>query len=135
MNISAIEYKGGLRTEAVHLRSGKVIVTDAPTDNKGRGEAFSPTDLLATSLGCCALTIMGIKAAEHGLDIDGTRVRITKIMESNPRRVGEIVAEFDLPKNNFSDKDKRLLENSARACPVAQSLSPQLKQTMIFNWQ
>jgi uncharacterized OsmC-like protein len=134
MKISAIEYLGGLRTSSIHLRSGKTIITDAPPDNNGKGEAFSPTDLLSTSLGCCMMTIMGIVAERHGLDLTGTKIDITKNMESNPRRVGEIIVEMALPKNNFSDKDKQLLENAALTCPVAKSLHPDLKQTVIFNW-
>ncbi|HET6991093.1 MAG TPA: OsmC family protein [Bacteroidia bacterium] len=134
MKISSIEYLGGLRTSATHLKSGKNIITDAPPDNNGKGEAFSPTDLLSTSLGCCMLTIMGIVAERHSLDITGTKVDITKNMEANPRRVGEIVVEMTLPKNNFTDKDKILLENAALTCPVAKSLHPDLKQTVVFNW-
>ena len=135
MKISSIEYLGGLRTSSVHLKSGKIVITDAPPDNNGKGEAFSPTDLLSTSLGCCMLTIMGIIAERHSLNIDGTKVDITKNMEANPRRVGEIIVEMTLPKNNFSDKDKQLLENAALTCPVAKSLHPDLKQTVIFHWQ
>jgi putative redox protein len=135
MKISTIEYLGGLRNTSTHLRSGQVIITDAPPDNNGKGEAFSPTDLMSTSLGCCMLTIMGIVAERHQLDITGTKVDITKIMAANPRRVAEIVVEMTLPGNNFSEKDRRLLENAAHTCPVALSLHPDLKQTVIFNWQ
>jgi putative redox protein len=135
MKIAAIEYLGGLRTTAIHLKSGQQIVTDAPPDNNGKGEAFSPTDLMSTSLGCCMLTVMGIVAERHSLDISGTKVEITKNMEANPRRVGEIVVEMTFPKTDFSDKDKQLLENTALTCPVAKSLHPDLKQTVIFHWQ
>ncbi|MBK7182180.1 MAG: OsmC family protein [Bacteroidetes bacterium] len=134
MATSKITYTGNLRTQAVHLQSGNTIITDAPTDNNGKGEAFSPTDLLATSLGCCMLTIMGIVADRHSINIEGTTVEITKNMESNPRRVGEIVVVFTMPKNNFSDKDKDLLEHAAHTCPVAKSLSAELKQTIVFNY-
>ena len=134
MKISAIEYLGDLRTTAIHLGSKNEIITDAPLDNNGKGEAFSPTDLLSTALGSCMLTIMGIVANRHELNITGTKVDITKRMESNPRRVSEIVVEMTLPKNGFSDKDKQLLENAAMTCPVAKSLHPDLKQTVIFNW-
>jgi putative redox protein len=134
MKTSKIAYLGNLRTEAVHLQSGIKIITDAPTDNNGKGEAFSPTDLMSTSLGSCMLTIMGIVAQRHEINIEGTTIDITKIMESNPRRVGEIIVEFQMPKNNYSDKDKQLLENAARTCPVAQSLKAELKQTVIFNY-
>lgn len=134
MATSKITYNGNLRTEAVHLQSGTTIITDAPTDNNGKGEAFSPTDLLATSLGCCMLTIMGIVADRHGIDIVGTTIDITKIMESNPRRVGEVIVAFTMPKNNYSDKEKELLEHAAHTCPVAKSLSAELKQTIVFNY-
>jgi uncharacterized OsmC-like protein len=134
MATSKITYTGNLRTQAVHLQSGNTIITDAPTDNNGKGEAFSPTDLLATSLGCCMLTIMGIVADRHSINIEGTTVEITKNMESNPRRVGEIVVVFTMPKNNYSDKDKDLLEHAAHTCPVAKSLSAELKQTIVFNY-
>jgi putative redox protein len=134
MKTTKITYTGNLRTQAVHLQSGNTIITDAPTDNNGRGEAFSPTDLMATSLGSCMLTIMGIVAQRHTIDIEGTEVEITKIMEANPRRVGEIVVEFTMPKRNYSSKEKELLENAAHTCPVAKSLSSELKQTVIFNY-
>jgi putative redox protein len=128
------KYLGELRTEAKHVRSGSTLITDAPIDNKGRGEAFSPTDLLATSLGSCAMTIIGIAAQNHGFNVDGTGMRITKIMAESPRRVAEVVIEFDFPKNNYSDKEKAIIENAARTCPVAKSLHPDLKQTMEFNF-
>ncbi len=134
MKTSKIAYLGNLRTEAVHLQSGIKIITDAPTDNNGKGEAFSPTDLMSTSLGSCMLTIMGIVAQRHEINIEGTTIDITKIMEANPRRVSEIIVEFQMPKNNYSEKDKQLLENAAKTCPVAQSLKVELKQTVIFNY-
>ena len=128
------KYPGDLRTHATHVRSGSTLITDAPLDNQGKGEAFSPTDLLATSLGSCAMTIIGIAAKTHGFNVDGTAIRITKIMADNPRRVGEVVVEFDFPKNNYSSKEKAIIENAARTCPVAKSLHPDLKQTVIFNF-
>lgn len=134
MKTSKITYRGNLRTEAVHLKSGNSIITDAPPDNNGKGEAFSPTDLLATSLGSCMLTIMGIVAERNGIDLKGTSVEITKIMEANPRRVGEIIVEFSMPANNYTEQEKKLLENAAHTCPVAKSLSAELKQTVIFNY-
>jgi putative redox protein len=134
MKTSKIIYQGDLRTEATHLQSGRTFITDAPLDNNGKGEAFSPTDLLATSLGCCMLTIMGIVAGRNSINIDGTTIEITKKMESNPRRVSEIVVEFEMPQRNYSEKEKVLLENAARTCPVAKSLSPELIQTVIFNY-
>ncbi|CDN32839.1 putative stress-induced protein OsmC [Mucinivorans hirudinis] len=124
-------YLGELRTQAEHLQSGTKIITDAPTDNQGKGEAFSPTDLLATSLGSCMLTIMGIAARTHGFDIDGTRVTTTKVMGTNPRRVVEVILEMQFP-NNYEDKHKRIIEAAAKECPVANSLHPDLKQTVTF---
>lgn len=134
MATSKITYKGGLRTSAVHLRSGNEIITDAPVDNKGKGEAFSPTDLLATSLGNCMLTIVGIAAAEHGFDIDGTTVEITKVMAESPRRVSEIVVTFQFPENDYSDKVKAIIERSAKTCPVEYSLHPDIVRTVTFNY-
>jgi uncharacterized OsmC-like protein len=133
MITSKITYQGNLRTEATHQLSGKSIITDAPPDNNGKGEAFSPTDLLATSLGSCMLTIMGIVAERNQINMEGITVKITKIMASDPRRVGEIIVEFRMQKN-YTDKEKALLENAAKTCPVAKSLSPDLKQTIIFNY-
>ncbi|HRG38847.1 MAG TPA: OsmC family protein [Bacteroidia bacterium] len=134
MKTSKIVYNGKLRTEATHLRSGKTIITDAPVDNNGKGEAFSPTDLLATSLGCCMVTIMAMAADKNNINIDGTSIEITKIMAANPRRVSEIIVEFTMNGNQYSDKEKELLEHAAHTCPVALSLSAELKQTVIFNY-
>ncbi len=127
-------YLGNLRTEATHVRSGQKIVTDAPVDNQGKGEFFSPTDLLATALASCMLTIMGIAARTHGFDIDGTEVKITKVMGVNPRRVVEVIVELNFPRN-YSVKEKRIIELSAKECPVANSLHPDLKQTVVFNYK
>lgn len=127
-------YEGGLRTRAKHLASGIEIITDAPVDNQGKGEAFSPTDLLSASLGSCMLTIMGIAANTHGINMDQTRIRITKIMAANPRRVAEVQIEFDMLANDYSDKEKTILEHAARTCPVALSLHPDLVQSITFNW-
>lgn len=129
------KYIGELRTEAMHVRSGNKIITDAPVDNQGRGEYFSPTDLLATALGSCMLTIMGISARTHGFDIDGTDVKITKIMGTNPRRVVEVVVELTFPHNNYSLKERKLLELAAKECPVANSLHPDLKQNVVFKFK
>ncbi len=127
-------YSGNLRTEAVHELSGTKIITDAPLDNHGKGESFSPTDLLATALGSCMLTIMGISAPVYGYSIDGTTVETEKIMGTNPRRVVEVKITFNFPKNNYTDKQKRAIESSARTCPVANSLHPDLKKTIVFNY-
>lgn len=126
-------YTGDLRTQATHLQSNNTITTDAPLDNQGRGEFFSPTDLLATSLGSCMLTIMGIAARTHGFNIDGTEVDITKVMGTSPRRIVEIVVELHFP-TDYEAKVKRILEVSAHECPVANSLHPALKQTVIFHY-
>jgi uncharacterized OsmC-like protein len=134
METSRVIYLGDLRTEALHLKAGQIIFTDAPVDNQGKGEAFSPTDLLATSLGVCAITVVGIAARTHGFNVDGTTIKITKIMASEPRRVGELVVEFDFPATNYSDKEKAIITNTIKTCPVSQSLSPNLKQTFIINF-
>lgn len=127
-------YLGELRTENEHLQSGCKLITDAPLDNQGRGEAFSPTDLVATALGDCIMTIMGIKARDKGIDLDGTRIEITKIMAANPRRIGEIQVIFRFPDKTYSEKDKKLLEAVSKTCPVALSLNPDIKQNVQFIW-
>ncbi len=128
-------YQGDLRTQAKHVQSGNELITDAPTDNQGKGEAFSPTDLLATALGSCMLTIIGIAANTHGFNIDGTEVKITKIMANNPRRVAEVVVEFFFPASHtYSAKEKLIIEKAAMECPVAKSVHPDLKQTVTFNY-
>jgi uncharacterized OsmC-like protein len=133
---SQIIYKGELRTEAKHLQSGTVIETDAPTDNRGKGEKFSPTDLLATSLGNCMLTIMGIKARDMQVDLSNTKIDITKIMKADPRRVGGIHVEFHFPEELQLDaKQKAILENAALTCPVAKSIHPDIEMDVKFNWQ
>lgn len=131
---STIIYKGDLRTKATHTRSGVTITTDAPVDNQGKGECFSPTDLLATSLGCCMVTIMGIAARTHGFNIDGTKIDVQKVMGTNPRRVVEVIVDLYFPHNNYTAKERKLLEASAKECPVAQSLHPNLKQTVRFHF-
>ena len=125
-------YSGDLRTQATHLASGNTLITDAPVDNNGRGEAFSPTDLVCAALGSCMMTIMGIVARRHDLDLAGTQIEITKIMAADPRRIAEVILQFTLPAKHFTDKDRALLEHAARTCPVALSLHPDLKQTLSF---
>ena len=134
MNTSEVVYKGELRTTAIHLKSNKEIITDAPIDNNGKGEAFSPTDLLATSLGCCMLTVMGIVAKRHNINMDGTKVEVLKVMAESPRRVSEIHIDMHFPKNNYSQKEKELLEHTALTCPVAKSLHPDIKQKTRFHF-
>lgn len=132
---SKIVYQGDLRTEAIHLKSGTAIQTDAPTDNHGKGERFSPSDLVATALGSCMMTIMGIAARTHGMNIDGTTCDIEKIMVTEPRRIGEIKATLTLPKSQqYSDKEKKILEHAALTCPVFESLHPDCKKTIEFIW-
>jgi putative redox protein len=132
---SQIIYEGNLRTVATHLQSGTVIETDAPTDNQGKGERFSPTDLVATALGNCMLTIMGIKARDMKMDIEGTQIDITKIMIADPRRIGEIKVVINFPGSLKSDEKQRtIIERAAMTCPVFESLHPDLKKDVEFKW-
>ena len=128
------KYLGDLRTHSIHLKSGNELITDAPVDNNGKGEAFSPTDLLAASLATCMLTIMGIAAKKHGLAIEDTKCQVTKIMAANPRKIAEIVLQFDFPANQFSEEQKQILKDAAFSCPVALSLNADLKKTVSFNF-
>jgi putative redox protein len=127
-------YTGELRTEATHVKSGVRVITDAPADNQGKGESFSPSDMLAAALGSCMLTIMGIAARTHTINIDGTKIRVTKVMAANPRRVSEVHVEFDMPPNNYTEKEKAILDHAARTCPVALSIHPDIKQLIQFNF-
>ncbi|MBP9214819.1 MAG: OsmC family protein [Chitinophagaceae bacterium] len=133
---SRIVYTGDLRTELTHLQSGTVIENDAPTDNQGKGEKFSPTDMLATSLGSCMITTMAIRAADMNLNFTGTSINITKIMSSDaPRRVSGIVAELNFTKDFIAtDEQKEQLIRIARSCPVEKSLHPNIKLDVTFNW-
>lgn len=132
---SQIIYKGGLRTSAIHLQSSTEIETDAPSDNQGKGERFSPTDLLATALGTCMITTMAIKANTMNIVLDGARVDVTKIMVSDPRRIGKIIAHLYMPDHlNLDEKQKTILENTARTCPVERSLHPDVELDMAFYW-
>ena len=129
--ISNVKYKGELRTEAEHLRSGKTIITDAPIDNQGKGEAFSPTDLVATALASCMMTIMGIVAERDGIKLEGTIAEVEKIMAKNPRRIGEIKIKIKFSqKLNRDEREK--LERAAKTCPVSGSLNENLKETFEF---
>ncbi|MBK6446857.1 MAG: OsmC family protein [Bacteroidetes bacterium] len=128
-------YTGDLRTEAIHVKSQVKIFTDAPPDNQGKGESFSPTDLLAASLGSCMATLMGIAARTHGINIDHMDLSITKIMAANPRRVAEVQIEFTMPEHSYSEKEKAILIHAAETCPVALSLHPDLKQSIQFHWK
>ncbi len=131
---STVTYIGELRTEATHLFSGTKIITDAPLDNQGKAEAFSPTDLCATSLATCALTIMGISARNHGMDMTGAQAEVTKIMAADPRRIARVIIKFIMPQNGYSDTQKQILEKAARTCPVSFSLAEGLDQVMEFEW-
>ena len=127
-------YLGDLRTEAVHLQSGAKIITDAPTDNHGKGEAFSPTDLFAASYASCALTIIGIATQTHGFSIEGTTVETTKVMGENPRRIVVLVVNFTFPANNYSEKERKVIEAAINACPVANTFPPELKISRSINY-
>jgi uncharacterized OsmC-like protein len=135
MQISRVTYLGELRTKARHLQSGNEITTDAPKDNNGRGEAFSPTDLVATALANCLLTVMGIAGQKDNMtSISGAEAEITKIMYAEPRRIGEIHIHLRMPAGDYSEKEKKIYEHTARTCPVAKSLHPDLKQVISFFW-
>ncbi|MFU2090524.1 OsmC family protein [Avibacterium avium] len=133
-HISTIRYTGNLHNDLTHLQSGNTISTDAPVDNNGKGEAFSPTDLLAASLGACAMTIMGIHANKLGLDLTGTRIEVQKEMALNPRRVARVILDFYLSKA-LDDNARSILENAAHTCPVAKSLSADLVQEFRFHYE
>jgi putative redox protein len=134
METATTKYLGDLRTEIVHVRSGSVITTDAPVDNKGKGENFSPTDMVAAALGSCIFTIMGIAAREHAFSIDGSSCKITKTMTESPRKIGEVKIEFDFTGGIYTDKQKRILEFCVKTCPVALTLNESVFQnvTLIF---
>lgn len=134
MHTIELKYIGNLRTESTHLASKNTVITDAPIDNHGLGRAFSPTDLLCTSLAACMTTIMGITANTHQIQIEGMKAVITKIMASAPRRVSGVKIVFSNFPAILSDKEKLLLEHAARTCPVALSLHPDLRQEIEFIW-
>ena len=135
METAKTKYLGDLRTEIIHLRSGSVITSDAPVDNKGKGENFSPTDLVASALGSCIFTIMGIAAREHSFSIDGSNCTITKIMTENPRKIGEIRIEFDFTANEYTDKQKKILDHCVKTCPVALSLNDAIFQNVTLKFR
>ncbi|WBA40843.1 OsmC family protein [Hymenobacter canadensis] len=134
MSTATARYAGNLRTEATHTASGTTILTDAPTDNHGRGEAFSPTDLVSAALGSCMMTIMGIVAERQGLDLTGVTYDVTKHMAAEPRRIRQIDVHFRLPAT-LSEKERTILENAARTCPVALSLNPEIEQDVQFFYE
>ena len=134
MKTAKVEYLGSLRTKAKHLRSGAEFITDAPLDNHGKGEAFSPTDLASTSLASCMLTVMGIAAQTHAIKIDGAYADVLKMMKENPRRIGQIEIDIHMPKHDYTSKEKSILEHPAKTCPVAESLHPDLEIILRFHW-
>ena len=129
------KYLGDLRTESVHTESGSILLTDAPKDNQGKGEAFSPTDLVATAYGTCVLSIMGMAAKTHGFSIDGATVETQKVMVTNPRRIVELISVFTLPHNNYSAKEKKIIELTAEECPVYNSLHADMKKSITFRYR
>lgn len=132
---SKVLYQGELRTLATHLKSGTTIETDAPVDNQGKGERFSPSDLVATALASCMATIMGIAARTHGMNIDGMELDVEKIMVADPRRIGEIKVDVHFPAGaHYDDKQKAILERAALTCPVFESLHPDCRKTVRFLW-
>jgi putative redox protein len=133
MTLKAV-YLGELRVKATHLKSGETMITDAPTDNNGKGEAFSPTDTVATALAACMLTVMGIRADKKKINLQGATAEITKIMESSPRRISRIEIIITMPKIGIDENFQELLEMSAKACPVAESLHPNIEQVISFVW-
>ena len=131
---SKVTYLGHLRTESVHVKSNNAFITDAPIDNNGKGEAFSPTDTVATALASCMLTVMGIKAKDMALDMAGTTAEVKKTMTSNPRRISKIEVILNLP-FIADDKTKAILERTAYTCPVHYSLHPDIEKDISFNWK
>ena len=127
-------YIGGLRTSSKHIKSGEIIITDAPTDNNGKGEAFSPTDLVCTALCSCMTTIMGICADKGNFILPKSEAKIKKVMSDNPRKIIEIEIEITFEKNNLSDNQKSKLIKVAESCPVAKSIDPNINQKIKFNF-
>lgn len=133
MSTSKVTYLGNLRTENEHLQSKNIYITDAPTDNNGKGEAFSPTDTVATGLANCMITVMGIKARDMNVNMDGTTAMVTKTMAANPRRISKIEIVLNFPAG-IDEKSRKILENTGRTCPVIQSLHPDIEKVIEFNW-
>ncbi|UII33500.1 OsmC family protein [Fulvivirga ulvae] len=134
MHSMTTEYLGDLRTTAVHLKSNNKIITDAPVDNNGKGEAFSPTDLVSSALSSCMMTLMGITASREGVDLTGLRANVTKVMGANPRKIAEIKVDFSIDNLNATDIQKEKLKRAALTCPVALSLSESIRQNVTFNF-
>lgn len=134
MPTSKVTYLGDLRTSSIHLQSGSEIISDAPLDNNGKGEAFSPTDTVANGFASCMFTVMGIKAREMGVDFSGSTAEVTKIMAADPRRISEIHVTFEMH-TDANEKTKTILERTALTCPVHFSLHPDIKREIVFNWK
>ena len=131
---SKVTYLGGLRTSSIHIQSGTEILSDAPVDNNGKGEAFSPTDTVANGLATCMMTIMGIKARDLGIDLTGTTAEVVKIMNAEPRRIGAIEIVFQI-QGTDDQKSKTILERAGMTCPVFLSLHPDVEKRITFNWK
>ena len=129
------KYQGELRAVSKHVRSGTELITDAPVDNEGKGASFSPTDLLATALGTCMITVMGIAARKHRINIDGARLEIVKLMSLQPRKVSAIQINILMPDIHYSEEERQILEVAGTTCPVALSLHPDLKQDIHFIYK
>ena len=130
-----LAYQGQLRTAMKHLQSNSEVITDAPVDNHGKGEAFSPTDLVSAALASCVMTIMAIKAGDMGHKTIEMEAKVWKTMASNPRRIARIQVELDLNIPGLSDQQKLILERTTKACPVARSLHPDTTKEVVFNWR
>ncbi|MDR3350042.1 MAG: OsmC family protein [Prevotellaceae bacterium] len=128
------KYLGNLRTEIEHVQSGQKIITDAPLDNHGKGEFISPTDIFTAAYTSCVFTIMGIAAGTHGFSVDGMSAETTKVMAENPRRVAKIQVSIKMPPNNYSEKERRIIEAVPRQCPVANSLQADIEKEVTFVW-
>lgn len=131
---ASIVYKGQFRCECTHLQSGTVIETDAPTDNRGKGERFSPTDTVCVALATCVITTMALKATDMQIELSGTSISVKKHMLSDPRRIGRIDIVLTIPALNLDEKDRLILERTGNQCPVARSLHPDIQQQIEYNW-
>lgn len=131
---SKVTYIGELRTISIHVQSGTEILSDAPKDNHGKGEAFSPTDLVANSLATCMISIMGIKSRDLNVDLTGSTVEVTKIMQAEPRKIAKIITVLNM-NLEVDDKTKAILERAAMTCPVMLSLHPDIEKEVTFNWK
>lgn len=134
MATSKVTYLGELRTSSIHINSGSEIISDAPVDNNGKGEAFSPTDTVANALASCMFTVMGIKAREMDVDFSGSTAEVTKVMAAEPRRISEIHITFNM-NLEADEKTRTILERTGMTCPVHYSLHPDIKKEIVFNWK